>query len=113
MDQAKNRRLAACEELDIVKTFECGQCFRWNADADDVYRGVVRGYPARVWTENGGKSTADGMIYNLYDHFTSKSVPVIIGEFGAANKDNEADRAEWAGYLVENAKKYVDYASVL
>ena len=53
MDQAKNRRLAACEELDIVKTFECGQCFRWNADADGVYRGVVRGYPARVWTENG------------------------------------------------------------
>ncbi len=59
-----------------------------------------------VWTENGGKSTVDGTIYNLYDHFTSKGVPVIIGEFGAANKDNEADRAEWAGYLVENAKKY-------
>lgn len=59
-----------------------------------------------TWTENGGKSLIDGTLYNLYDHFTSKGVPVIIGEFGAANKDNESDRAEWAGYIVENAKKY-------
>ena len=58
------------------------------------------------WTENGGKSLVDGTLFNLYDHFTSKGVPVIIGEFGAANKDNETDRAEWAGYIVENAKKY-------
>ena len=59
-----------------------------------------------AWTENGGKSLVDGTLFNLYDHFTSKGYPVIIGEFGAANKDNEADRAEWAGYIVENAKKY-------
>lgn len=59
-----------------------------------------------VWTENGGKSLIDGTLYNLYDHFTSNGVPVIIGEFGAANKDNETDRAEWASYIVENAKKY-------
>ena len=25
-------RLASAMELDIVKTFECGQCFRWNRD---------------------------------------------------------------------------------
>ena len=46
-------RLASAEELDIVKTFECGQCFRWNADGKGVYTGVVRGYPARVWTDGG------------------------------------------------------------
>lgn len=59
-----------------------------------------------AWTENGGKSTIDGTLLNLYNHFTSKGVPVIIGEFGAANKDNESDRAEWAEYIIENAKKY-------
>lgn len=59
-----------------------------------------------VWTENGGKSSIDGTLYNLYDHFTSNGIPVIIGEFGAANKNNESDRAEWAGYIVENASKY-------
>lgn len=46
-------RLASAEELDIVKTFECGQCFRWNADANGVYTGVAMGHPARVWTEDG------------------------------------------------------------
>lgn len=59
-----------------------------------------------AWTENGGKSAMDGMLYNVYTHFTSKGIPVIIGEFGAHNKDNETDRADYAGYLVENAKKY-------
>lgn len=53
MSQARTLRLASCGELDIVKTFECGQCFRWNADADGIYRGVVRGYPARVWADAG------------------------------------------------------------
>lgn len=44
-------RLASREQLDIEKTFECGQCFRWNADSAGVYRGVARGFPARVWNE--------------------------------------------------------------
>ena len=64
------------------------------------------GNEQKVWTENGGKSMIDGTLLNLYSHFTNKGVPVIIGEFAAANKDNEFDRAEWAGYVVENAKKY-------
>ena len=44
-------RLASIHELDIEKTFECGQCFRWNADAEGVYWGIAYGYPARVWNE--------------------------------------------------------------
>ena len=43
--------LAARTELDIEKTFECGQCFRWNADSNGVYRGIACGHPARVWNE--------------------------------------------------------------
>ena len=46
-------RLASAKELDIEKTFECGQCFRWNRDEKGVYTGVVRGYPARVWADGG------------------------------------------------------------
>lgn len=59
-----------------------------------------------VWTENGSKAALDGMLYNVYSHFTSKGIPVILGEFGAHAKNNEADRADYAGYLVENAAKY-------
>lgn len=58
------------------------------------------------WMENGGNALIEETLCSLYTHFTSKGIPVIIGEFGAANKDNEADRAEWAGYIVENAKRY-------
>ena len=46
-------RLATADELNIEKTFECGQCFRWNADENGVYRGVAGGYPAKVWTDDG------------------------------------------------------------
>ena len=45
-------KLATAEELDIRKTFECGQCFRWNETEDLVYHGVAFGFPARVWQES-------------------------------------------------------------
>lgn len=44
-------RLCDAKSLDIEKTFECGQCFRWNADENGVYRGVVSGYYAEVCVE--------------------------------------------------------------
>ena len=44
---AETIHLASARELDIEKTFECGQCFRWNADESGVYRGIAFGYPAR------------------------------------------------------------------
>lgn len=64
-------------------------------------------YPdSRTWLEENGRSGINGTLYNLYEHFTSKGVPVIIGEFGAANKENTADRCEYANYLVTKAKEY-------
>lgn len=45
---------APAGELDLVKTFECGQCFRWSADVDGTYTGVAFGRAARLRTENGG-----------------------------------------------------------
>lgn len=46
-------KLCTADELNIEKTFECGQCFRWNADENGVYRGVAMGYAAKV-EETGG-----------------------------------------------------------
>jgi len=62
-------RLADAAELDIVKTFECGQCFRWNADGDGVYRGVALGRAARVWTEDGGVYVSSGEEALWRDYF--------------------------------------------
>ena len=46
-------KLCDAKNLDIVKTFECGQCFRWNCDENGVYTGVVAGFVAEVSVENG------------------------------------------------------------
>lgn len=40
-------------ELNIEKTFECGQCFRWNRMEDGSYWGIVNGYYAEVSVEDG------------------------------------------------------------
>ena len=40
--------IAETEDFDPVKVFECGQCFRWNADECGVYRGIAFGVPAEV-----------------------------------------------------------------
>ena len=53
MSRSRTVRLAAADELDLVKTFECGQCFRWNAGEDGVYSGVAMGHAARVWCDGG------------------------------------------------------------
>lgn len=45
-------RLGSLAELDPVKTFECGQCFRWNADERGVYTGVAGGRAAKVFVED-------------------------------------------------------------
>lgn len=49
---AQAQLLCSAQEMDIVKTFECGQCFRWNADKDGVYWGIAMGYPAKIWVED-------------------------------------------------------------
>lgn len=46
--------LGTLREIDPVKTFECGQCFRWNADEKGDYWGVARGKAAKLVCEDGG-----------------------------------------------------------
>ncbi len=64
--------MGTLRELDPVKTFECGQCFRWNADENGVYTGVAGGRAARVVTENGRvyiKSTPEDFESFWKDYF--------------------------------------------
>lgn len=48
----------------------------------------------------------DYLMKILDEQFLSKGVPVIIGEFGAMNKDNEEERVQWASYYVGKAREY-------
>ena len=54
-------RLCSARELDLEKTFECGQCFRWNRDGDGAYVGVALGRAARLWTDGGSVYILDSV----------------------------------------------------
>lgn len=55
-------------------------------------------------TWNHDRSEIDRLMGELKELYTDKGIPVIIGEFGAMNKDgNEDERAEWAKYYVSAA----------
>ena len=41
-------------DFDLEKIFECGQCFRWYADADGVYTGVAKGHVAQIYKDESG-----------------------------------------------------------
>ncbi len=53
VSEKQTMRLCEVSKLNIEKTFECGQCFRWNADASGVYTGIVQGRILSIW--NGGE----------------------------------------------------------
>ena len=62
-------KIASAEELNIIKTFECGQCFRWNADSHGVYTGAAYGIYGEIWEEAGSvyvKSDAPVVFWHRY-----------------------------------------------
>ncbi len=48
----------------------------------------------------------DSFFENLNLLFVKKGIPVILGEFGATNKNNLEDRCAWAEYYVQGAGKF-------
>jgi len=58
------------------------------------------------WSSSNSTNTNE-IIYSIlpaYNTFKSKGIPVIIGEFGAVNKNNTAAQVAWAEYFVSYAK---------
>jgi len=41
IDHGGELEIAGVSDFDLVRIFECGQCFRWDADADGVYTGIA------------------------------------------------------------------------
>ncbi len=57
------------------------------------------------WSIDNAKDTSeiDSLMNNIYTYFVSKGQPVILGEFGAMNKDNLEARVAWAEYYIKKA----------
>ena len=52
------------------------------------------------------KSIIDGNFERLYNKYVKEGYDIIIGEFGARDKNNLEDRIEWGKYYIKVAKKY-------
>jgi len=56
------------------------------------------------WSADNANDTReiDSLMNNIYNNFVSKGIPVIIGEFGARDKNNNlASRTAWAQYYIK------------
>lgn len=42
----------------------------------------------------------------LNERFVKNGIPVVIGEYGATNKNNTADRVQWFEYFIKESGKY-------
>ncbi|MCL2391672.1 MAG: DNA-3-methyladenine glycosylase 2 family protein [Oscillospiraceae bacterium] len=47
-DRGGEVEISAIADFNLEKTFECGQCFRWDADENGVYTGIALGRVARL-----------------------------------------------------------------
>lgn len=70
--------------------------------AYEPYDFALNTYGRNEWNHDTG--AIDKLMKDLQTLFLDKGTPVIIGEFGAMNKNNESERAEWAAYYVSAAK---------
>lgn len=59
-----------------------------------------------AWEDNKGRESLMTVLNNVEKYFTSKGIPVVMGEFGACHKDNAADRTDWAKFVVETSGEY-------
>ncbi|MBD5157712.1 MAG: glycoside hydrolase family 5 protein [Butyrivibrio sp.] len=57
------------------------------------------------WNNDSDSQDIDTLMSSIKRLFTDKGIPVIIGEFGAVNKDNAGARAEWLKYYMSAAKE--------
>jgi len=61
--------------------------------------------PIKTWSQSNSSDTSPitSRIDLAYSSFVSKGIPVIIGEFGAIDKNNEPIRAAWVEFYVKSA----------
>ncbi len=93
------------DNFDLKKTFECGQCFRWNYDQDGIWRGIVNGKEISVKKENNAiiiypcnEAEFNTFWYNYFD---------LERDYNAINKLFSQDK------ILSNAVIYGDGIRIL
>lgn len=70
------------------------------------YNVALNRYSKDTKLTDNNKKEIDSAFSNINKVFISKGIPVIMGEFGAINKSNTAERVEIAKYYLSAANKY-------
>ena len=50
--QGDKVKISGVTDFNLERIFECGQCFRWNADSNGVYTGVAMGKAASIYAQD-------------------------------------------------------------
>lgn len=85
---------AANAEDDAVNSFELPK--------DKVHNSLI----VDVHYYGTSQSGIDSVLNRLNSHFTSKGIPVIIGEFATKHTEAESTRISVGNYIIANAKKH-------
>lgn len=71
------------------------------------YEFAMNQYGTADWGTDSDKNALKNEIVKLYNNFTAKGIPVVIGEMGATYKyESDKNRPEWAKYYTSTAKSY-------
>ena len=72
--QEQNIEIKKAESFNLTHIFECGQCFRWNKNADHSYTGIVGNNVINIKTINNsiyaksfGEDSLDNLFTNYFD----------------------------------------------
>lgn len=63
-------------------------------------------YPSDKWGTDGDKQELEAIIVDVNEVIVQQGYPVIIGEFGAVDKNNESYRAEYCKTMVAKANEF-------
>ena len=70
------------------------------------YNLALNGDKAYTKFDQAGRDELKHNLASLYDKYVKGGIPVIIGEMGCVNKNNNEDRISWADYYVTTARRY-------
>ena len=62
--------------------------------------------PGDLTFEKKHKSEIDGTFTDLNEKYIQKGIPVVIGEYGATNKNNLEERVKWFSYFISQSRRY-------
>ena len=70
------------------------------------YNLALNGDKAYSKFDQAGRDELKHNLASLYNKYVKGGIPVIIGEMGCVNKNNNEDRIAWADYYVTIARRY-------